>query len=784
MGGQAEESEEWSSEAAPSTESGRSSVFGVYALVFGSGAAGLAYEVSWARQLGLVFGQTARAAAVVLAAYFLGMALGYALAGRLSSRSRRPLQGFAVAEFVAGAWAFAVPACLALMPHSIPAGAARFVLVLLVLLPGTTALGASLPFVAQAVALGSGGTKRIARVYAFNLTGAVVGVVVSSLWLLAPVGVVATSWLAASMSITVGVVAWLMRGRFAHEGADASSSAPGQSKKVWTWVVAAAISGFGTLAAQVLYVRVFALVFHNSTYTFAAILLVVLLSLAIASFAGSFFVRWGDSRLVVVAAALVVAVGLPLSVYGLVEIQGLGYFGKGSTFYAYIKAATLLVAWVVAVPMLAMGVILPLSWNLAGADSTPGRVVGQLTTANTLAAAAGALLASFVLLPTLGLWWSFAAVSFVYVALAVIVSVRLERWRGACAAAIVLCALAAGGVTWTLSKVKGVRKGDVLVERFAGAYGWTDVTRDEDRHNLHIRQNIHYGLGSTSSGVMELRQGHLPLLLHDSPRRVAFIGLATGTTASAALDFPEVEEITVMELVPEVVEAARYFADENAGILDDPRVRIIVDDGRRVLGSADDRYEVIVSDLFVPWESKTGYLYTVEHFEAVRARLSDDGVFCLWLAGWQLGPAEFEIIAQSMDEAFEHVGVWQLSRSRKRAMFALVGVNREHELSRETLAAKMKDRRPPPLGRDYVLRKADDIVAWYAGDWTPLPDTPLNTDENPIIEFSAPKSHRQRGVRLKGESFSRFYETRLMSLSRGAFRFEPPAKPEERRHPR
>ncbi|MEM9693860.1 MAG: fused MFS/spermidine synthase, partial [Myxococcota bacterium] len=331
-------------------------------------------------------------------------------------------------------------------------------------------------------------------------------------------------------------------------------------------------------------------------------------------------------------------------------------------------------------------------------------------------------------------------------------------------------------------RIEGVREGDALVARFAGAYGWTDVTRSKKKDTSYIRQNIHYGLGSNASGVMELRQGHFPLLLHDNPKRVAFIGLATGTTASGALDYPEVESVTVMELVPEVVEAARYFADENAGLLDDPRVRLVVDDGRRVLGSEDERYEVIVSDLFVPWESKTGYLYTVEHFEAVRTRLTEGGVFCLWLAGWQVGPREFEIIAQSMGEVFEHVAVWQLSRSRRRALFALVGTDRGHQLSRATLSAKLERRRT--VGRDRVLRGADDVVAWYVGDWTPIPGTPLNTDEQPIIEFMAPKSHMRRGVRLKGASLKRFYDERLSQLSRAAFRFDPPARPEERRLPR
>ena len=76
-----------------------------------SGIAALIYEISWSRQLGLLFGHTVHAASVVLGSYFAGMAVGYAVGGYLSKRVR-PLVGYAVAEIVVAVWAFAVPVIL------------------------------------------------------------------------------------------------------------------------------------------------------------------------------------------------------------------------------------------------------------------------------------------------------------------------------------------------------------------------------------------------------------------------------------------------------------------------------------------------------------------------------------------------------------------------------------------------------------------------------------------------------------------------------------------------
>ena len=748
-------------------------------LVFASGAAGLAYEISWSRQLGLTFGQTARAAAIVLAAYFLGMALGYALAGARSARMRTPLAGFALAELGVGAWAVVVPALLALAPTHLESTLGRVLLAVVVLLPGTTALGASLPFLSQAVAGGrSGGTERIASIYAFNLAGAVVGVAVST-WFLAPVGVVTTSWVAGGVSIAVGIAAWVLRERYAMPS-ETVARVSGRSDGLW--VAAAAVSGFGALGAQVLYVRLFSFVFHNSTYTFAAILFVVLIALSVASALGARLIRRVDPQKALLGASLAASACLPVSVCAFLHLQGYRYFGWGESFASYLVGATALVAAVVFVPVVMMGLVLPLAWHLAGADERPGPVVGQLTMANTLGAALGATVTSFIWVPMVDLLWSVAGMAFVYLALAAAVAWRsgARRWLGGVgvsAGVAVVCTLLSG-------RIDGLRADEVLIARFTGPYGWTDVTGDSDGYHKRLRHNIHYGLGSRSSSSMQLRQGQFPLLLHPEPKQVAFIGLATGVTASAALDRPEVERIAVMELIPEVVQAARLFEKENRGILTDPRVELRVGDGRSVLGAATDRYDVIVSDLFVPWESKTGYLYTVEHFTAVRERLADDGVFCQWLAGWQVGPTELEIIANSLREAFPHVALWQLSRSDERPLFALVAVKAPRTTTRDELEARLALRRPPPLGRLNVLKSADDVVGWYLGDWAMLPDVPLNTDEHPVVEFSAPLTHKQQGSRLTEDRYHAYDAARFQTLSRTIFQFEPPATPDERRQPR
>ncbi len=131
-------------------------------LFFASGFAALVYEVSWNRQLGLLFGHTASATAVVLAAYFGGMAIGYAVGGRVASRVC-PFRGYAVCEFAAGIWALAIPAVIPFVTQAdVDAWLqtenaslrtlSRVLFSLLLLAPATISLGATLPMMSEMLA--------------------------------------------------------------------------------------------------------------------------------------------------------------------------------------------------------------------------------------------------------------------------------------------------------------------------------------------------------------------------------------------------------------------------------------------------------------------------------------------------------------------------------------------------------------------------------------------------------------------------------------------------------
>ncbi len=114
--------------------------------------------------------------------------------------------------------------------------------------------------------------------------------------------------------------------------------------------------------------------------------------------------------------------------------------------------------------------------------------------------------------------------------------------------------------------------------------------------------------------------GHLPLLLHPGARDVLLIGLGSGMTLGAVERHP-VKAVDVVEIEAAVVEASRYFREFTGEVLKDPRVNLIVADGRNHLALTDRQYDVIISEPSNPWVAGMANLFTREFFEQAQQRL-------------------------------------------------------------------------------------------------------------------------------------------------------------------
>jgi spermidine synthase len=731
----------------------------LYAVAALSGAAALLYQAVWLQWFRILFGNTAYAASATLCAFFAGLALGSALFGRVAERSAQPLRTYAKVEVVAAGVALIVPLAFGayevlyatlydtLFEERALFVALKFGLALLVMLPPAVLLGGTFPLLATShvrdpARLGTQG----AMLYAVNTLGAAAGSAMGLLWLPEALGIRGTYGVAIGLSLAAAALAFSAASaplaRPSREGSDLEEdTAPLPLLQI------SFASGFGTLALEVLVIQAAARILDHSVYTLGSVMVVVLLALAAGAFIASYLAGRVPPRRLLSAALAIEAAMLLLLPWALDRQAQLGE-------YADLLGALQLVALLGGPPLLVGALVFPLTFELASGASV-GRRVGGLLAANTLGAILGSLAASFVLLDRLGLWPSLFLLGIGY-GVAWILSTGGLRARvvrtAALAAACTAVALSSANPL-ALPQV-ALRPGDRLLDVDESAYGVVSVVERPAVRRMMF--NNHYILsGAGANHADKERHGHIPLLLHPAPRRALFVGSSTGGTAGAAT-LHTLDDVVLVELVPQVQQLAElHFNETSRHVYEDERTRVVVEDGRNHLRATSERYDVIVADLFLPWRPGVGSLFTVEHFEAVRARLTARGVFCQWIPLHQYDPAVFETAAATFLEVFPNATIWRSNFSPAAPAIALIGFagappsEREVELRIGELAqAGVRDR--------WVTRPAG-FWMFYMGALRNLPldfaNAARNRDNWPIFEFQSGRSSQEAIERFAFEGW-------------------------------
>jgi spermidine synthase len=229
------------------------------------------------------------------------------------------------------------------------------------------------------------------------------------------------------------------------------------------------------------------------------------------------------------------------------------------------------------------------------------------------------------------------------------------------------------------------------------------------------------------------------MLLHRNPRKVFVLGTGSGMTLGATSVHPGVEKIVLAEIEPKVIGVARTFSKYNHDVLDNPKLKIVFNDGRNYLLTTREKFDVITADPIHPWFSGAGYLYTTEYFRLAADRLEPGGVICQWLPIYELSVDDLKCVVRTFSENFRYTLLW-LTRNDAE----LVGSNEpividEKELEKRISApGVIEDLKSVHMGSaddflSYFVMGTDGMKAFGSGGV-------VNTDDNLHLEFSAPMS--------------------------------------------
>jgi hypothetical protein len=151
---------------------------------------------------------------------------------------------------------------------------------------------------------------------------------------------------------------------------------------------------------------------------------------------------------------------------------------------------------------------------------------------------------------------------------------------------------------------------------------------------------------------------YLPVALHPGPRRALLISYGVGSTARALLDTPGVERVDVVDISREILETSELLHASGADPLEDPRVRVHVEDGRYFLQVTDERYDLITGEPPPPKIAGVVNLYTREYFRLIHDRLADGGLSTYWLPVHNLTEQDTKAILRAFCDVFDDCSLW------------------------------------------------------------------------------------------------------------------------------
>jgi len=677
--------------------------------------------------------------------------------------------------------------------------AVRFVTSLLLLMAPTFAMGATLPLLVEDLTRRGGayGT-RVAVLYGVNTVGAVVGTAAAGFWLLPAHGNVATLRIAAALDLAIA--AFLLLGPAqqtapatvaAPAAAPAPPPAPDRKRKpargaqrphahaepVLTplqrrlVLVAFALSGALAMVYELGWTRRLAALLGSSVYSFAIILATFLAGLGIGALLAAPLQRLARNALLALGVALgatgIAALAGTALLHRIPDLLRALLMARERNPQAILAGEIGLVALVLLPAALLLGIVFPLAARaLHRSDEGGGHAIGNAYAINTAGTVLGAAGAGLFLLPMLGSIRTLDAAAWTHVGLGLALTLLAAgplRARIGIAAAIAVVAT-------------GVRLATPEPDLFRLNYGVVSLLRDIDRGagpppsiqgmtsgpfriltltegrtatvavvtRWDQRQLVINGKVDASSGdPTEVLLGQIPMMVADSVRRALVIGYGSGLTTHSVLTHP-VQEVETVEIEPQVVMAGRFFSDLNGHDYNDPRTRIRFEDGRTHLAYTRNTYDVIVSEPSNPWIAGINNLFTAEFYQLVRARLSENGVFCQWLHGYDMSRETLASLLGTLGALFPGAEVYKQNLD-----FLVVWKRSGAFPTRARLERVLAD----SLARDDLARvgftKPSDLLALYLGPIEQVAprEVAYNTDDNGRVEFRAPLDLLARGER-------------------------------------
>ena len=615
-----------------------------FLLFFLSGFPALLYQIVWQRALFTLYGVNIESVTMIVTVFMLGLGLGSLAGGWLSGRPGiRLLLAFGIIELSVGAFG-AVSLWLFHRVGSFTAGASTvttgLIAFALLLLP-TMLMGSTLPLLVEHFVRRSGNVgESVGLLYSVNTFGSGTACFAAAFLLMRAFGESGSVRLAVGFNLLVGLSAFVLQAKSPaaaqpSESVNSAKTAPPQETvHFWIGMALAGVTGFIALAYEIIWYRLYAFVSGGAAPCFAMLLGFYLFGIGYGSLAVRDACRkklGNNVRLTLGASASVVLLGaIAAFLLGPALAHWVVHFDYHFSYLMVFVAAALLGS---AFPLLAHAAIDP--------QKESGKHISFLYLSNIIGSALGSFLVGFILLDHLSTQTTSLLLLFLGLATATLLAV-LARPRipkltfalgyGACLA-IALCQgpLFSGlyerllfkmppGSEIQFTDVVENRSGTIVVLPNSTIFGYpTRLVYGGGAYDGQINTDIMHD----SNGLL---RPYALLGMHPNPQAVLVIGLSTGAWAQIVANDEQVRDVTIIEINPGYLSLISKYPQVQS-LLRNPKVHIVIDDGRRWLVAHPDRhFDLVLMNTTFNWRAHISNLLSVEFLQLLRAHMNAGGI--------------------------------------------------------------------------------------------------------------------------------------------------------------
>jgi spermidine synthase len=537
----------------------------------------------------------------------------------------------------------------------------------------------------------------------------------------------------------------------------------------------AAVVGFAFFLMELVWYRMLGPLLGGTIFTFGLILTIALAGIGLGS--ALYAALLSSRRFMLIGFALTCAleaawIALPYALGDRVAIWAVLLRPSDAlTLSGLVPGWSLITLLVVFPAAFVSGVQFPLLIALLGGGRTHvGRDVGAAYAANTLGAIAGALAGGFGLLPALGAlgcWRLVSGLLAVWGTVIAVLAIARDGSKLTAASVFVVAALTAALVVlaegptaaWRHSPIGAGRVPRESVETPNAAASFRRSQRRsvdwetdglESTIAIDHSDGISFIVNGKSDGnaredaATQVMGGLLGAAFVPRVNNAMVIGLGTGSTAGWLARLPEVQRVDVAEIEPAMAQVAKRCASVNQAALDNPKLHVHRGDARELLAVSRASYDVIFSEPSNPYRAGIASLYTREFYEAIRRRMTSEGVFVQWMQGYDVDDATMRTIYATLAAVFPHVETWDGMRNDLLLVASL------HARVHDPAVVRARLTREPFVSAQRVAWSSDSLEGFYghfvANDAFTRAmaeeSEAINTDDRSPVEFGFARNLR------------------------------------------